>query len=230
MAFLSTGIISIAPSILNADFGNLAAQLRCAEAGGVDAFHLDIMDGHFVPNISFGPDIVARINELTKLTLDVHLMISDPEFFLEKFVKAGADGITVHLEACRNPAEILQKIHDSGIAAGVALSPDTPVETLSPYVDSLDLILLMSVYPGFGGQKFIPGTIQKLQDLGDIINNRRHKILVQVDGGLDSTTVPQVIQAGANVLVIGSAIFRHEDIGAAVKHLRKIISAYELQG
>ncbi len=229
MAFLSPDKISIAPSILNADFGHLAAQLHEAERTGVEAFHLDIMDGHFVPNISFGPDIVRRVNELTALPLDVHLMISDPDFYLERFIEAGADCLTVHLEACRNPDATIQKILDHDIAAGIAVSPDTPVEVLAPVIGRLDLVLIMSVHPGFGGQKFIPATIGKLQNLSVLLGDRRGEISVQVDGGLDSSTIPQVIQSGANLLVIGSAIFRHKDIASAVHTLREIIRTNELQ-
>ena len=229
MPFLSGSKCSIMPSILNADFGHLAQQVKLVEDAGVEGLHLDIMDGHFVPNISFGPGIVAQVNEITNLPLDVHLMISSPDKYIKSFADAGADNITVHQEACSDLRKTIKNIHVQGINAGVSISPDTPVETISTIIDEIELVLIMSVYPGFGGQSFLPDTIDKLSELRNLVNGRHPELLIQVDGGLDLNTVPSVIQAGSNALVIGSAIFKQKDIGSTVHSFRQLISENELQ-
>ncbi|MFH1763297.1 MAG: ribulose-phosphate 3-epimerase [Gemmatimonadota bacterium] len=216
----------IAPSILSADFGNLARDLLAVEAAGADWIHVDVMDGHFVPNITIGPLVVDAVRKATTLPVDVHLMIEAPERYLEDFVKAGADRITVHQETCPHLHRTLQQIRDLGALPGVALNPATPVSTLQDVIQYLELVLVMTVNPGFGGQSFIPSSKEKIRATRDLlIREGRGDVLIQVDGGVGPGTVPIVVQAGADVLVAGSAVFRHPG-GAAegVRALRTSIS------
>jgi ribulose-phosphate 3-epimerase len=213
-------MIRIAPSVLAADFSRLADQLREAEAGGADWFHLDVMDGHFVPNLTIGPFIVSAIRKCTSLPLDTHLMIASPDHFLEAFRDAGADHIIVHQEVCPDLRRTVARIRELGAKAGVSINPETPVSTLDDIVSDIDLVLIMSVHPGFGGQKFIRETLERLRRTKAAIQEKGRDVRLEVDGGIDMTTAPQVVAAGADVLVAGTAIFGQRDIAQAVRDLR----------
>lgn len=206
----------LAPSILAADFTNLAQQLREIEQAKVKWLHLDVMDGHFVPNITLGPDMVAAIRRMTPLFLDVHLMVEEPDFLIPRFREAGADLITVHVEAVRHLHRSIQLIKQVGAQAGVALNPATPASSLEVILSELDLVLVMSVNPGYGGQTFIPAVLPKISQLDQMIRSQHRRIYLEVDGGITAVTAPMVVRAGANVLVAGTAIFRQGDIGQAV--------------
>ena len=213
--------ILVAPSLLAADFARLAQEVRAVEEAGADWLHLDVMDGHFVPNITFGPLVVKALRPLSRLTFDVHLMISDPDRYLTAFAQAGADIITVHAEACPHLHRTLQAIHDLGKKAGVALNPHTPASAVEYVAPLADLVLVMSVNPGFGGQAFIPGVVPKLTLLREMYARQGlAQPFLQVDGGITPATAPQVVQAGAQVLVAGSAVFNAPDYAAAISALR----------
>lgn len=214
----------IAPSILSADFMRLGEEIRSAEEAGVDWLHIDVMDGHFVPNITIGPAIVEGIRKITKLTLDVHLMIERPENFLEAFAKAGADYITVHSEASLHLHRIIQSIKEKGLKAGVSLNPATPINVLDYILGDIDMVLLMSVNPGFGGQEFIPAMIPKIALLKETIQSRGLNVLIQVDGGIKLENAKTIVSAGADVLVMGSAFFGSGDYRAFVRLLKERIN------
>jgi ribulose-phosphate 3-epimerase len=216
--------IRIAPSVLASDFLNLKYQIKLVQKGGADWLHLDVMDGHFVPNITFGPPIVESIRKHTNLPLDVHLMIEDPDRYLESFRLAGADNITVHQEACVHLHRTVGRIKELGALAGVALNPATPVALLGDIIKDIDLVLIMSVNPGFGGQRFIPACKQRIREVRDLAKSVKKSIYIEVDGGIDLTTAHSVVRAGANVLVAGTAIFHQENISKAVVQLRKSCS------
>ncbi len=215
----------IAPSILSADFGKLADEIRDVERAGAELIHVDVMDGHFVPNITIGPLVVEACRRATKLPLDVHLMIESPERYIEAFAKAGANSITVHLEACVHLHRTLQQIRATGAQTGVALNPHTPPEGLEYVLDGIDMVLVMSVNPGFGGQKYIPSSARKIARLREMADARGLPLRIEVDGGITTTTVGEVVKAGADTLVAGSSVFGEADRVAAVHNLRRAAEA-----
>jgi len=200
-------MIAIEPSILAADFARLGEQAREAEAAGVEGLQIDVMDGRFVPNITFGPGVVRALRPLVSVTLDVHLMIVEPERYLEDFADAGADRLMVHQEACRHPHRVLQSIRELGVEAAVAINPGTPLSVLEELLDLTDLIQVMTVNPGFGGQPFILSQVEKIRHLKQMLDEQSRDIPIAVDGGIDTTTAPLVVAAGATVLVAGSSIY-----------------------
>jgi ribulose-phosphate 3-epimerase len=210
--------MKIAPSILSADFAALGEAIARVEAAGADLLHVDVMDGHFVPNLSIGPPVIESIRKRTRLPLDVHLMIEEPERWVETYVRSGADYVTVHVEASAHLERTLTLIREAGARAGAALNPSTPPEALQYVLDDLDLVLVMSVNPGFGGQSFIPSAYEKIRRLRTILADR--PVLVSVDGGVKADNAGALAQAGAGVLVAGSAIFGAPDPGAALVALR----------
>lgn len=204
-------MIQIAPSILSADFMRLGEEIHAAEEAGADLLHIDIMDGHFVPNITIGPAVVAAIRKITKLPLDVHLMIEDPDRYLPDFADAGADYLTVHAEASVHLHRTVQWIREKGIKAGVSINPATPVSQLESIIADIDLVLLMSVNPGFGGQKFIPATMEKIKKVKEMIRAAGSRAVIEVDGGVKPENAKVIADAGADILVMGSAFFESGD-------------------
>ena len=202
----------IAPSLLSMDFTQTLSQLKEIKESQATWLHFDVMDGHFVPNLSFGPDICAQIRKHSDLFMDVHIMVSDPHYFSDVFIRAGADLITFHLEACASEEEVLsviQKIRDKGVKVGLSIKPDTDVKSLIPFISKIDLILIMSVNPGYGGQSFIPNALDKIAFLRYYIDLNKLSCLIEVDGGINADTAKLVLDAGADVLVAGSYIFKH---------------------
>ena len=213
--------ILIAPSLLSADFGRLAEEVRDVERAGCDVLHIDVMDGHFVPNLTIGPLVVEALRKVTKLPLDVHLMISEPSRYIAEFRKAGADWITVHVEAEKEVRSVLRMIRDSGAKAGISLRPKTSVETILPYLPELDLILVMSVEPGFGGQSFMPEMMDKIKVL-----RPKFPGLISVDGGIGAGNASQALEVGADILVAGSAIFGKSDRAKATLEFREVAKKF----
>lgn len=216
----------LAPSILSADFKNLGQEIKKTEDNGAEFLHFDVMDGLFVPSISFGVPVLKSIRSVTDQIIDAHLMIQDPIRYIETFKEAGADYVTVHLEACENVEKTLAKIHECGMKAGLSICPETAVETIIPYVEMVDLILVMGVHPGFGGQKLIPETFDRLRQVRQILDEKNPQVDVQVDGGIHLGNVREILDAGANIIVTGSAVF-NGDVEENTRKFMEILRDYE---
>jgi len=215
-------MVQIVPSILSADFAHLAEEIARVERGGASMLHVDIMDGHFVPNLTLGPPVVESIRKVTRSRLDVHLMIEDPDRYAPVFIQAGADQISVHQEACRHLDRTLRMIHDEGALAGVVINPATPVAMLSEVLEVADYVLIMSVNPGFGGQDFIPRALDKVRELDRERRDRRLQLPIEIDGGITLENLPEVIRAGCDWVVAGTSIFHAPDSAAAVAEMRQV--------
>lgn len=214
----------ICPSILAADFSDLKGQILEVESAGADILHCDIMDGNFVPNISFGPKVISDVNKITDIPLDVHLMINNPGNFIDQFVKAGADFISVHYENNMHLNRIISQIKDKGVKAGVVLNPSTPVFMLNDIIEYVDYVLIMSVNPGFGGQKFIPNCFNKIKQLKELIMKNNYNCSIEIDGGVGPDNIKELSDAGVEMFVCGSSVFNAESISGSVKNLKSIIS------
>jgi ribulose-phosphate 3-epimerase len=215
----------IAPSILSADFSRLADEVRAVEKAGADVIHVDVMDGHFVPNITVGPLVVQGLKKLTSLPLDVHLMIENPEHYLDDFAQAGSDWITIHAEVCPHLKRTIKKVRQLNVRPGVVLKPATPLKTLFPVLDDIDLVLIMSVNPGFGGQPFIPSTLKKIERLRKIVDQNHCPFEIEADGGVKVENIREVSMAGADIFVVGTGIFKTENYEETIRKLRVEINA-----
>ena len=214
-------MVKIAPSILTADFAHLAQEIEQLETGGADLLHVDVMDGHFVPNLTIGPPVIKAIRAVTRLPLDVHLMVDEPDALLPAFIDAGSDNLTVHVEACRHLHRTIQSIKEAGVQASVVLNPATSLCMLHEILPDVHMVLLMSVNPGFGGQSFIPSTLDKIRALKQEITARHLDVAIEVDGGVKIDNARMIRAAGADVLVVGTAIFDQQDYGQAIRALRE---------
>ncbi len=218
MRLPKAGTIEIAPSILSADFARLADEIAVVASAGVKMVHLDVMDGHFVPNITIGPPVIAKLRKHSELVFDSHLMISEPGKYAERFAEAGADHITFHIEAADEPRELIERLHELGCTAGICLNPETPVEQIEAVAPICDMVLVMTVHPGFGAQKFLPEAAKKVIAVREIVGS---DVRVEVDGGIDAETAPTVVAYGADTLVAGNAIFTKTDRIAAINAIRQ---------
>jgi ribulose-phosphate 3-epimerase len=215
----------IAPSILSADFSRLGEEVRAVEKAGADVIHVDVMDGHFVPNITIGPLVVQGLKKLTSLPLDVHLMIEKPERYVEAFAQAGSNWITIHAEVCSNLKRMIKKIRRLNVRPGIVLKPATSLKTLYPVLDALDLVLIMSVNPGFGGQSFIPSALKKIERLRRIIDQNQYPLEIEVDGGVKAENIKEVSKAGGDIFVVGTGIFKTNNYEETIRKLRQEINA-----
>lgn len=215
--------IKIAPSILSADFSRLKDEIQAVEEAGADWLHVDVMDGHFVPNITIGPVVVESIRKVTKIPLDVHLMITDPDKYGPDFIKAGADWISVHPDTCPDVKATLKRIREMGAKAAIAVNPDVPLERVEAHLTEIDMILMMTVFPGFGGQAFIPDVLPKIERTKKLIDGRNLPVLVEADGGIKVDNIDRVVRAGAEVIVSGSGIFKTPDYAETIRQMRKAV-------
>ncbi len=213
----------LAPSLLSADFARIAEQIRCVQDGGAEYLHLDVMDGRFVPNITWGPKIIGDLRKLSPLVFDAHLMIAQPERYVDEFRAAGCDRITFHIEATPHAQRLLTHLREQGVKAGLALDPQTPIGMLVDVIEDCDTVLVMSVNPGFSGQKFIPRTLEKVREARALIDRRNPKCLIEVDGGVSAENARDLVEAGADVLVMGSAVFGAPDPAAELRRIRALI-------
>ncbi len=218
MRLPKAGTVQVAPSILSADFARLADEIAVVESAGVKIVHLDVMDGHFVPNITIGPPVIAKLRKYSKIVFDAHLMISEPDEYAERFIEAGANHITFHIEVANEPQRLIEKLHNLKCTAGICLNPETPVERIAGVAPLCDMILVMTVRPGFGGQKFMPEAAKKITRVREIVGP---DVRIEVDGGIDPKTTPIVVSYGADTLVAGNAIFAKKDRIAAINAIRK---------
>jgi ribulose-phosphate 3-epimerase len=216
--------MKIAPSILSADFSRLKDEIQAVEAAGADWLHVDVMDGHFVPNITIGPVVVEWVRKVTKIPVDVHLMITDPDKYAPEFIKAGADWVSIHPETCVNPNTTLRKIRDLGAKASIAVNPDVPLSRVEACFADIDMILMMTVFPGFGGQAFIPDVLPKIEEVGKLIDQRKLTIWIEVDGGIKADNIDRVVRAGAEVIVSGSGIFKTPDYAETIRQMRRAVA------
>jgi len=216
--------VRIAPSILSADFSRLKDEIQAVEAAGADWLHVDVMDGHFVPNITIGPVVVESIRKVTKIPLDVHLMITDPDKYAPEFIKAGADWVSIHPNTCKSPNLSLKRIRELGAKASIAVNPDVPLERIEGCFPDIDMILMMTVFPGFGGQAFIPDVLPKIEQVRKAIDQGKMPILVEADGGIKADNIECVVGAGAEVIVSGSGIFKTADYAQTIRRMRKAVS------
>lgn len=219
-------MIKLSPSILSADFSNLSDEINKIEIGGADYIHIDVMDGHFVPNITIGPPVIKSLRKISNITFDVHLMIENPDLYIDDFYNAGADIITVHYEACRHLHRTIQKIKSLGLKAGVALNPATPISVLSDIIYDIDMVLIMSVNPGFGGQSLISNVKYKFSELKEMISKKDLNIDIEIDGGVNLDNIDEIIRWGANVIVVGSAIYSGNNALQNTKDFKSIMSRY----
>ena len=215
--------IKIAPSILSSDFSRLKDEIQAVEGAGADWLHIDVMDGHFVPNITIGPVVVEWVRKVTDLPLDVHLMITDPDKYAPEFIKAGADWISIHPETCKNPKASFKKIRELGAKASIAVNPDVPLERVEPYFPEIDMVLMMTVFPGFAGQAFIEDVLTKIEKVRRVVEQRKLSILIEADGGIKADNIGRVVQAGAEVIVSGSGIFKTPDYADTIRRMRNAV-------
>ena len=213
-------MMKVAPSLLSCDFTNMGSEIKRIEGSGADMVHLDIMDGHFVPNITFGPMVVNALRGLVRIPFDVHLMVSDPLYYSNIFAKCGADIITFHIESDSNLEETIKSIHSHKKKAGISIKPGTPAEAITEYIKDIEMVLIMTVEPGFGGQKFMYDQVQKIRTIREIANRENHEIMIEVDGGINEETSKVCREAGADICVAGTSVFKSGDISLAIKRLR----------
>ena len=215
--------MKIAPSILSSDFSRLGDEIRAVEKAGADWLHVDVMDGHYVPNLTIGPVVVESIRKVTQLPLDVHLMITDPDKYAPEFIKAGADWVSIHPETCKDPKSSLKRIRDLGAKASLAINPDVPLDKVETYFSEVDMLLLMTVFPGFGGQAFIEDVLPKIEEARNVVARKGLSFLIEADGGIKADNIGLVVQTGAEVIVSGSGIFKTPDYADTIRKMRKAV-------